>query len=638
MSEKPRITRAFLRSLPDHPGVYLMKDARGGVLYVGKAGHLRRRVKSYFLGHDDRSQVRYLLALVHSIETIVTEDERQALVLESDLIKKYKPRYNVRLKDDKAHLIVRIDREHSYPRLELVRRVHEDGAQYVGPFAFGYELKTMLEVIQDTLPIRSCSDRVFQNRVRPCLEYQIKRCSGPCCLPVDREIYSSWLDSAVDVLNGRNEKVLERLNDDMLQASSEQRYEDAAVIRDRIRTLQRVHDDRPATNFSFRSQDAVSFYSDGEAGELAVLSVRHGRLFGGRSFEVEEVALPQREVFSSLLSQYYQHHEDIPDEILVAESVQGREAFEQLLSERAGKRVRVRTPKRGLHRRLLQLAQDNARENFLSRHHQRIGSDRVLKKLQLDCGLEQMPRVVQCIDISHFQGGETVASLVQFRDGRADKAGYRHYILSLQGKPDDFASIAEVARRHLSRSAEENTLPDLLVIDGGMGQLNAALDVRQELGLSQVPMIGLAKKRRLPIRFRPYSEAGPSGRRKKPERIYLPGNPIPKILRSGDEALHLLERLRDEAHRFAISFHRRRRSQRLFRSPLDDIPGVGNKRKQAVLRAFGSASKMLEAPLEEVVERTGLPLAIAKRVRGVVRRRLRQKELDDADSMGSTGG
>lgn len=611
MKEKPRdaLSEKRLKQLPASPGVYLMKDAAGKVLYVGKAKVLRSRVRSYFSGSDTRASIPYLLDRVHSIDTLVTENERQAIILEQDLIRKYKPRYNVRLKDDKAPFVVRIDFNADWPRLELVRKIQDDGARYIGPFAYSYELRSLLDVIRNTIPLRTCSDAVLNNRVRPCLEYQIKRCAGPCCLDVDPAEYRAWLNQAVQILEGKNTEVIKDLETQMDKASRELRFEDAAAIRDRLEVLQNVGSDENVVRFKGGSRDAFGLLRNGTQAEVSILAVRRGKLFESRTFGFSEVEEDDQELIGSVMLQYYAATGDIPDEIFVPTELDDADARAELLSEQRGKKTAVRVPLRGSGRRLLKLASENAEQNFKARFLGTSQKEAPLRTLRDALSLEEIPRTIACADISHFQGGETVASVVFFKDAVPDKQRYRRFRLPELDKPDDFEAMRQVVKRYLSRGAEENELPDLLIIDGGIAQLNQALVVRRELGLLRPEMVGLAKKRGLQTGYRDALLPAP-----KPERIYTPGAQVPVVLKPGSAELHLVERIRDEAHRFAITFHRERRTRRTFTSELDKIPGIGEKRRLALLREFGSVQAVREAEPQELSSRCGIPEKLAQRI------------------------
>ncbi len=617
----PFITDDRIKALPKLPGVYLMKDRKGEVIYVGKAKVLRARVRSYFRGGDGRTNVKYLVEKIAELETVVTQDERQALVLESDLIKKFKPRYNVRLKDDKAYLIVRIDTDEKWPRLQLVRKAEEDGARYIGPFTFAWELRMLLDLIRKTVPLRTCSDTVFNNRVRPCLEYQIKRCAGPCCLEVDKAQYQSWIEQAVAILQGKNAEVVKSLGLEMEYASNDLRFEDAAAIRDRIEVLKKLNDERPALQFGEGSRDAFGLYRDGERLELSVLMVRFGRLFGAKTFGFSDVSAENEDILASLMTQFYSGGNDIPEEILIPFKLEDQKTREEFYSDERGRKVSIHIPQRGPKQKLLSLAGQNARENFNARFGTAAEGEDALRVLQKELGLEEAPRTIECADISHFQGGSTVGSIVLFQDGKPDKTRYRHFHLSQEGKPDDFASMHEIVMRHLSRGAEENTLSDLMVIDGGMQQLAQALKVREELGLRRPMMIGLAKKRTASAPYRARQSLREPSVTAKPERVFLEGEKVPVVLAPGSKALNLLEQIRDEAHRFAITFHRQTRARKVFKSDLDSIPGIGPKRRRELLRAYGSVRKIKEASAKEIAERCAMPLSLAKRMLDLLARK-----------------
>ncbi len=603
-----------LGQIPAQPGIYLMKNAEEKVIYVGKAKNLRNRVRSYFTGRDDgRYNVQFLLGKIRYLETIVTDDERQAILLEANLVKQYKPRYNIRLKDDKAHLLVRVDLNHEWPRLELVRAIRDDGARYFGPFAFGHELYTLLEIIKRTIPLRTCSDRAMNNRIRPCLEFQIKRCAAPCCFDLDRGVYLHWVDQAISILEGRNREVLGELEGEMERASRELRYEQAALLRDRLQLLRRITAEKSKLEVMPGSRDAFGIYREGSEVEVSIIRVRQGRLFEALTFGFSEVEIPDEELLASVLGQYYTSAGKLPDEILVPFALEDYRAREELYRENYARHVRFRVPLRGPKARLVLLAAKNAQQNFSSRFSAK-GDDAVLKALQGEFQLEEAPRLIECVDISHFQGGETVGAVVTFAEGRPDKSRYRRFHLSQQGTADDFASVREVVLRHLSRAAEENTIADLMIIDGGAAQLSQAVFIRNELGLSRPVMIGLAKRRGEKRSWVP-NQGAVVQLPEKPERVFVEGRAEPIVLDAHSQALHLLERIRNEAHRFAITFHRGTRSRRIFRSELELIPGIGPKRRQALLRIFGGVSELRTASIDDLVTRGRIPEKLAQRIR-----------------------
>jgi excinuclease ABC subunit C len=612
--DKFSLTKERIKAIPRSPGVYLMKNRKGEVIYIGKAKDLRSRVRSYFGKGDGRYNISYIQENLSNIETLVCENERQALVLESDLIKKYRPRYNIRLKDDRAHLLVRIDESHPWPRLELTRKEAADGARYLGPFAFTYELRALLEIIKRTVPLRTCSDSMLNNRMRPCLEYQIKRCCAPCCLEVDPAEYSGWLLQAQKILKGDTAEVVLELETGMEKAVEQLRFEDAAVYRDRIEILKKVGSDSREVRFGEGAIDCFGFYREGDNIELSILMVRRGRLFGSKTYGFEGIESPSEDVLSSALVQFYSKSETIPEQIIIPFELEDIKAHEQLYQERLQQKVNLLHPKRGAKARLLVLAKENAKQNFEARFSDVNKSDRLLKALQSHLKLEGMPRVIECVDISHFQGGATVGSIVCFKDAKPDKTRYRTFHLD-DGKVDDFDSIAKVLRRHLSRAVEENTLSDLLIIDGGRGQLSSALKVKTELGLLNPAMVAMAKKKTLSQAYLADTARMANKKAKTPERVFLQEAEKPVVLAQSNEALHLLERIRNEAHRVAISFHRKTRTGKTVRSSLDDIPGVGPARKKKLLQEFKSVAGVKNASVEEIIERAGVPRKTAELIK-----------------------
>lgn len=591
---------------PTEPGVYLMRDAESGVIYVGKAKSLRARLKTYFTGGDGRYQIEYLLQRVVSFETIVTQTEEQAFLLERDLIGKYKPRYNILLKDDRAYLSVRVDDNAEWPRLELVRRVANDGASYYGPYAFSGELRNLLEVIRKVLPLRTCSDAVLYNRQRPCLEYQIKRCCAPCCIPVDRDEYRDYVRQAVAILEGRSATTIRQLTERMEIAASGERFEEAAAWRDRIEALKNFQTSHSLVSFRGENRDVFGIMREGERAAICVVSVRGGRIHESKPFSLVDVRISDDALLEGVIQQYYDGGRDIPDEILVPFELENHSLVEAGLSARLGSGVSVVNPKRGSKARLLAMAELNARHAFLSSLTRESEWDVVAESLAERLGLRQVPRRVECVDISNFQGSDTVGAVVVFFDGVADKNSYRRYNVAQQGSPNDFASIYEVVYRRLKRGSEENTLPDLLVIDGGAGQLSMALQARDALGVG-VEIVALAK-------MRTESEVHSSDIERRPERLYVPGREEPIALEEGDPMTRFLARIRDEVHRFVITFHRTKRSKRVFQSKLDTIRGVSKEMRERLLRHFKSVDGIAKAPVEDVARVGRMPSALAKRL------------------------
>lgn len=616
---------AFLKKLVSrlskNCGVYVMKNSQGEVLYIGKAKNLRARVRSYFSGQDTRLQIPFLITQVANIETVITENERQALIMEADLIKKFRPHYNVRLKDDRGHLIVRVDLNVQWPRLEIVRQIADDGALYLGPFAFSYEIRGLLDIVRRTIPLRTCSDSVLRNRVRPCLEFQIKRCLAPCCLPVDREQYLSLVQQAIDIIKGKNTEVIKELEREMNLLSEAFRYEDAAVLRDRIALLKEACAEKFAPDFSLHSQDAIGLYREGTDVSVVVMVVRNGRLYEARKFKLEGIEIPDEELLSGVLGQIYEQQEALPHEVLLPFAIADGKVREELWSENCGRKVSIVVPQRGAKRRLIELALENAKDIFQTQNDLEARDARVLEALRKELELPEIPRIIECVDISHFQGGETVGAVVSFRDVLPDKSRYRRFVLkTVQGKADDFASMREVMLRHFSRQAEENELADLLIVDGGPAQLAQVLAVKKELSLPRPIVVALAKERTEKLGKDKYLSGAAKQIGRKPERVYLEVSKYPKILKPMGEATLLLTRIRDEAHRFVITFHRAARLRRIFSSPLDMVAGLGPKRRALLLKRFGSLGVVRQASAEEISEKCSFPLPLAERILNALRK------------------
>ena len=563
-----------LEVLPRSPGVYVMKNKAGEVIYVGKAGNLRQRVKNYFRGGGDgRAQIDALVKQIDSLETIITEDERAALILESDLIKQHQPHYNIKLKDGKAHVVIRVDLNNPFPRLEMRRLVKNDGAKYFGPYAFSYEIRALLEIINQTMQLRTCSDNVMHNRVRPCLEYQIKRCSAPCCNLISNSEYGKWVEQALLVLDGSSTEIVPHLEAMMLKASTDLRFEDASRYRDAISLLNKMAQDKQEYEVNFVSRDVFGFYREGDQAEISVFIVRDGRIKDVHSYGLQSLIMDDCELFGEVLGQYYGGGAVAPDEILLPVTLRDSKVREELIASQRGRKTKILSPKRGSRARLVQIAQNNAKENYAARFPGNNQS-KVLQSLQRALGLSEFPKTIECVDISHFQGTDTVASVVFFEEGKPNKSRYRKFKLSaaIEGKPDDFASMREVLKRHLSRCAEEKTLSDLMIIDGGVAQLKQGLLIKQELGLDKPEMIGLAKKRERVAGKKKMSEFEENvlklsvGKVIKPERVFVVGQDEPIVLPSHSSEEYLIEQIRDEAHRFAIKFHRELRSKRVLRS------------------------------------------------------------------------
>src|SRR3954464_12882386 len=488
-----------LDTLPTQPGVYLMKDKAGDVVYVGKAVSLRARVNQYFQERsgDARAFIPFLEDLLGDVEVIITPTEKDALLLENELIKKHRPRFNVKLRDDKNFISLRLSGTHPYPRLEAVRRIRKDGARYFGPYASASAIRETLGIVNRHFQLRTCTDQVMANRRRPCLQYQIKRCPAPCVYSVPQEEYQRSVDEVALFLEGKADELTTQLTARMRDASDGLQYERAAQLRDQRHAIERSLEKQRTVLADLADQDVLGFYREGGLLEVQLLFFRGGRLSGGRSFSFKKQEFPTEELLMSFLDQYYESGALIPKELLLPIELPDREAREALLSERKGERVRVVVPERGEKARLLEMAAENARHNFEERQRTEKNTFDHLQRLQSRLRLPRWPPRVEGCDISAFQGQLTVGSQVAFTDGEPDKSGYRLFKVRGEAAGDDFASMFQVLSRRLKRGVEEQSLPDLLVVDGGKGQLNVARAALKEAGLSlrDLPLAGLAKSR-----------------------------------------------------------------------------------------------------------------------------------------------
>jgi len=596
-----------LDALPTRPGVYLLKNHKRKVIYVGKAKSLRGRVRTYFRGGDGRVQIAFLMKRVFDLETLVTATEKEALILENNLIKQYKPRYNIRLKDDKSYVSVKVTLADDWPRVIVTRKIRKDGARYFGPFHSAYSLRETIDTVRKAIPLRTCSDGVFRNRSRPCLEYQIKRCLAPCCLPVDAEAYADHVDQAVMLLSGKRVQLIDHIRAEMEQAAAQERYEDAARIRDRLLAIEKTQQRQQVVTHGGGDQDIVGFYREGSFCDVQILFVRDGKLTGNQSYPVDDFDLPDDELLAAVLTQYYQGERYVPDEVVVPIDLEDRVVRGEYLSERRGRKVEVLWPQRGPRARLLAMARENAEHSFRERRDSEHQYEKISEELRRRLRLRNAPKRIECFDISNFQGGFAVGSMVTFDEGRADTARYRRFRIKTVSGQDDFASMFEVLTRRFRRAREKGDYPDLLVVDGGKGQLNVAVQVLREFEIDVVDVVGLAKSR--------VARAARDAQvERSEERVFLPGRMNPVILRRNSNALFVLQRIRDEAHRFAITYHRALRGREGLRSVLDDIPGVGAKRRKQLLKSFGSLKRVRQATIDELAAVPGIAMHLAEAI------------------------
>jgi excinuclease ABC subunit C len=603
-----------VEALPQTPGVYLFKSAKHRVLYVGKAQNLKARVRSYFGGGDGRIQVPNLVRRVADVSVLVTPSVKEALLLENELIKQHKPPFNVRLRDDKQYLGLKLDPREEWPRLRMVRRFERDGALYFGPYTSSTAMHQSLSQLRRIFPLRSCSEAVFKDyarRGRPCIEYEMKRCPAPCVGLVTPEAYRELLAGTELFLRGRSEELASRLRERMEAASAEERFEEAARLRDRMSAIEETVLRQQIVTDRFVARDVFGLARRGGELQIQVLHVREGRVIGASEHAFSEVALDDAEVLASFLGQYYagDAERQVPAEVLASAEPADDGALEALLSERAGRRVTVRQPQRGPGLELLALAVKNAELALARRIEARESVDAAAAELADALGLAAPPRRIECYDVSNLAGTLAVASRVVFQDGQPAKADYRRYRVREAAAGDDLACLREVLARRLARR-ESEPLPDLWMVDGGRGQLAVATALLADAGLS-LDHVGIAKERDL---------GSPSPRVKrsgglKAERIFLPNRLNPVLLAPSSRALLLLQRVRDEAHRFAIEFQRDLRRRAGMTSILQEIPGIGPGKRKSLLRTLGSLKRVREAPLAELAAVPGVSPKDAEAIR-----------------------
>lgn len=595
-----------LKILPALPGVYLFKDEQGRIIYVGKAISLKNRVKSYFSSqHTDSPKTKALVKNIKDLEYIVTDSEVEALILESNLIKKHKPKYNIRLTDDKSYPYLRVTVQEAYPRLEIARLLRKDGARYFGPYTNVGAVHETLKLLKRVFPLRSCKQTSFEKQARPCLNAHIKRCAAPCQGLISQDDYRKMIDEVILFLEGRQETLARKLKQRMSQAAENLDFEKAAELRDQVMAVEKVIEKQKIVSSNFEDMDILNFARDAQRACAQVLFVRGGKVTGGDHFMLEaDEEKEGREIMLAFLKQYYHQAELIPPQILLPEEVEEEEqaVLETWLKGKRGGKAALKFPQRGQKKELLELAAKNAEESLqqetrLREQRQQHAND-ALEEIVQYLGLPEAPYRIECYDISNIQGAESVASMVVFEKGRANTSQYRRFKIKTVDGPNDFASMAEVIRRRFRKAQEGDerfsSLPDLVIVDGGKGQLSAARAVMEELGFGEIAAVGLAEENEWIFR------------EDSSEPIVFPGN---------SPGLYLLQRIRDEAHRFALTYHRLLRGKRNLASVLDDIPGLGTKRKMALLQHFQlSLKRISQASLEELQQVEGLGRAAAFQV------------------------
>ncbi len=607
------------REAPDSPGVYVYRGEDGTVLYVGKAKSLRKRLRSYF-GANMPAKTEALMEKVASLETITVDSEKEALILELNLIKKHRPRYNILLRDDKQYPYIRVGVADKWPRVTVARRVAKDGARYFGPYTRAGSMRETLFLLRRIFPFRSCTDRALAQVSRPCLDYHIGRCLGPCSGKLDESTYKTTIDEVVKFLEGRLKEVRGGLQKRMAAHAENMEFEAAARARDQIKALDDVTEHQRITTPDFKDRDVLGLARSGETAFVSVLPVREGKVLGKEGFILSGAAdRSDSDILEAFISQYYSAAPFFPSEILVPCDLPSASELEDILREQrkvtVGKEgaVHVKAPKRGKFHDLLAMAEDNA-EGMLAEHvpkeeREAEASQKAMEDLAVALGMRRLPSRVEGFDISNITGKEAVASMVVLKDGKPEKSSYRRFKIKIEGKPDDFAMMQEVLWRRFRKGLAEReaaaektagerrpgkfaSFPDLVVVDGGKGQVSAAKDVLDELRLD-IPLAGLAKRN---------------------EEVFLPGRSNPVVLPRDSGALYLVMRLRDEAHRFAVGYHRKLRSEKATRSALLDVPGIGPSKVRELLIVFPDLDVLKKAPVQEIAKVKGVGPALALRI------------------------
>lgn len=582
---------AKLDSFSTQPGVYMMKNRTGVVLYVGKAKNLRQRIKQYFLpGRDGRLMIPYLVSHIDHIDILVVFSEKEALLLENNLIKQHKPKYNAVLKDDKTYIAIKVTTKSVWPKAELVRyhgTPKADGV-YFGPYTSAQSARETLDLLQRLFPLRQCSDQEFTRRTRPCILYDMHRCIAPCVGKCTEEEYDGHVKRMIQFLRGQNKDVLKELYTLMEQASDELEFEKAASILQTIRHLEKTIEEQLVDKPLGMDSDVIGIFREGEEVILALLFFRGGKLLGSRHYSFSKIVENDEELLISFLMQHYDQENEVPHEILLPNSVEEVEALEELLTSTHARKVSVLIPQRGDKRQLVEMAYENAKSAFTQQKDQKAIREKALLEMQEKFRLTRYPERIECLDISNLSGTEPVAAMIAFTDGEKETQRYRRYKIKTALASDDYGAMKEVLSRRYQRARDENDLPDLLIVDGGKGHLNMAMKVIQELNIISIDIIALAK------------EEGRHDKGMTIEQIFLPEMKDPILLKHSSQTLFLLQKIRDEAHRFAITFQRSRRNKKSMESALDTIPGIGPAKRKLLLKHFGSVKGILQASSEQL--------------------------------------
>lgn len=591
MLEEQDLAR-YLHAAPRAPGVYIMKDPKGQVLYVGKAKNVRARLKAYFSRTDQRPMIPFLLERASSIEFIVTDTEKDAFILEYNLIKKHKPRYNVLFRDDKAYFHLRLDPGSLFPRFQLVRRPRKDSARYFGPYPSGKAAKETLQFLHTLFPLRTCRDQELRNRSRPCLEYEMGRCLAPCTGRIDAIAYGDLVKESLAFMEGRTEYMLRELEKKMRQAAREERFEDAARIRDRLKAIRETLEKQAVYFHDTLDRDVLGYYREGDTSSISIIFVREGRVIDRTSFPPVKSDMDDQEILSQFLTFYYSENKEIPDLIIIPFPITEKKLIAEWLSEKKGGKVQIVSPRRGMGKNLLALARANAEQSFTEQSH-REKEEEVLKHLAEILGMPHLPERIECYDISHLGGMHAVGAQVTFYSGKPLPAAYRHYRIRSDRGADDYAMMYEVLTRRLKRGDMPD--PDLIIVDGGKGQLSVAQAALKDCGKEGIHLIAIAK-----------------GESKGGDHIFIPHRKDPLFLGRFPSLMNFLARIRDEAHRFAITYAWKKKEKAFFRSEMDGILGKGKKR--ALLAHFNSIEEIGQASVEELSKVKGIGGKTAQKI------------------------
>lgn len=601
-----QLIKEQLQKLPTSPGVYLMKDSGGTIIYVGKAASLSNRVRSYFGSKSGLNpKTAQMVGRVHDVDYFVTNSEQEAMILELNLIKQYRPYFNVRLKDDKAFPYLKIDVNNDWPRVCIVRKWEKDGARYYGPFASAWSVRQTLKMIKSIFPTRSCSKPITGNDHYPCLDYHIKNCLGPCIGTVTKKEYAAVIREIILFLEGKEEDVIQELKRKMADAAEAMQYEKAALLRDQIQAVENVIEAQKIATRVKGEQDIIAFVTERDLAYVQVFFVRNNKLIGRESFTLQGVRSEEpSQIITSFVKQFYDSSPYIPPLILLQYPIQDRGFIEKWLQDRRGGSVHLEVPQKGSKKQLVDTVAENARQGLEQLKIKQIAAPgqvkAALSEIQKELGLSGPPRRIEGYDISNIQGTAATGSMVVFEEGRPHPNSYRHFKIKTVPAANDYAMLQEVIRRRFKRKDSEDSgkdwaiTPDLILVDGGRGQLNAIREAMQETGAGDIPAAGLAKEN---------------------EEIYLPEKPSPLVLPRNSPGLQLLQRLRDEAHRFAVGYHQKVHKRSSFTSALDGITGLGPKRKRTLLRRFGSVNAIRQATVEDLLSVEGINKGLAERIK-----------------------